>query len=256
MNDQDSAEGVKQRVVDSQPITESQPSQGSSTQDSSCSYEGEVTDMSPKERAALLEALLLAYGDPLPFAKLQEVLNVSKKELLQVVDILQELCSGEGRGTEVVVVGEKLQLRTKGRFADQIQKIMAVKPRRLSQAALETLSVIAYRQPIVKSEIDKIRGVDVAPTLKTLSERKLIKILGYQASVGQPALYGTTEDFLQIFGLHALSELPAIQDLKVLASEPGEAKNERTEASPSQNEEEQAYLDSMEDAGVDALSLG
>jgi len=75
----------------------------------------------------------------------------------------------------------------------------------------------------VKSEIDKIRGVDVAPTLKTLMERKLVKIIGYQASVGQPALYGTTEDFLQVFGLSALSELPALHDLKALVKEPGEA---------------------------------
>ena len=98
-----------------------------------------------------------------------------------------------------------------------------MKPRKLSQAALETLAVVAYQQPVVKSEIDKIRGVDVAPTIKTLLERKLIKILGYQASVGQPALYGTTEDFLSIFGLNALSELPSLRDLKALVKEPGEA---------------------------------
>jgi segregation and condensation protein B len=100
---------------------------------------------------------------------------------------------------------------------------MAVKPRKLSQAALETLAVIAYQQPVVKSEVDKIRGVDVAPTIKTLLERKLVKIIGYQASVGQPALYGTTEDFLQIFGLSSLSALPAMRDLKSLVKEPGEA---------------------------------
>jgi segregation and condensation protein B len=99
---------------------------------------------------------------------------------------------------------------------------MAVKPRKLSQAALETLSVVAYQQPIVKSEIDKIRGVDVAPTLKTLLERKIIKIIGYQASVGQPSLYGTTDDFLRIFGLSSLAELPALRDLRALAAEPGE----------------------------------
>jgi segregation and condensation protein B len=100
---------------------------------------------------------------------------------------------------------------------------MAVRPRRLSQAALETLSVIAYQQPVVKSEIDKIRGVDVAPTIKTLLERNLVKIIGYQASVGQPALYGTTEDFLKVFGLSSLAALPAMRDLKALAKEPGEA---------------------------------
>jgi segregation and condensation protein B len=83
--------------------------------------------------------------------------------------------------------------------------------------------VIAYQQPVVKSEIDKIRGVDVAPTIKTLLERNLVKIIGYQASVGQPALYGTTEDFLKVFGLSSLAALPAMRDLKALAKEPGEA---------------------------------
>jgi segregation and condensation protein B len=78
---------------------------------------------------------------------------------------------------------------------------------------------------VVKSEIDKIRGVDVAPTVKTLLERGLIKIIGYQASVGQPALYGTTDVFLQVFGLASLSALPAMQDLKALVKEPGEAQS-------------------------------
>jgi segregation and condensation protein B len=110
-----------------------------------------------------------------------------------------------------------------------------VKPRRLSQAALETLAVIAYQQPVVKSEIDKIRGVDVAPTIKTLLERKLVKILGYQASVGQPALYGTTEDFLSIFGLSSLAELPTLRDLKALVREPGEAQGD-TEVLPEGDE--------------------
>lgn len=182
-----------------------------------------IVTRSPEEEVALLEALLLAYGDPMPLGKVQEVFQSSKKEVLGIVDRLQESCLSDARGIEVVVVGEKLQLRTKAGFAEEIRQVMAVKPRRLSQAALETLSVVAYRQPIVKSEIDKIRGVDVSPTLKTLSERQLVKIIGYQASVGQPALYGTTDDFLKVFGLPSLSSLPAIQDLKALISEPGEA---------------------------------
>ena len=123
-------------------------------------------------------------------------------------------------------MAEKLQLRTKALYASYVRQLMAVKPRRLSQAALETLAVIAYQQPVVKSEIDKVRGVDVAPTVKTLLERNLVKILGYQASVGQPALYGTTEEFLHVFGLPALSALPAMRDLKALVKEPGEAQSE------------------------------
>jgi len=99
----------------------------------------------------------------------------------------------------------------------------------------------------VKSEIDKVRGVDVAPTLKTLLERKLVKILGYQASVGQPALYGTTEDFLQVFGLSALSELPAIQDLRALVKEPGEAQTVGADEDMEQSESEVPYQEQLQD---------
>jgi segregation and condensation protein B len=179
--------------------------------------------LSVSERVALLEALLLASGEPLSLARIQELMGGTKAEVLELADLLQAALASEARGIEVVVVAEKLQLRTKAAFADYVRQLMAVRPRKLSQAALETLSVIAYQQPVVKSEIDKIRGVDVAPTVKTLLERGLVKILGYQASVGQPALYGTTEVFLQVFGLPSLSALPAIQDLKALVQEPGEA---------------------------------
>lgn len=192
---------------------------------------GEATaqPLSETEQVALLEALLLANGDPLSVARVGEIIGGTRSEILALADKLQAQLATESRGIELVVVSEKLQLRTKAAFAEHVRRLMAVRPRKLSQAALETLAVIAYQQPVVKSEIDKIRGVDVAPTVKTLLERKLIKIIGYQASVGQPALYGTTEDFLQVFGLSALSELPSISDLKALAKEPGEAQQDSSE---------------------------
>lgn len=179
--------------------------------------------LSQPQKIGLLEALLLASGDPLSIARIQEIMGCQKADVLALADALQAQCAVEGRGIEVVVVAEKLQLRTKAVFADYVRQLMAVRPRKLSQAALETLAVVAYQQPVVKSEIDKIRGVDVAPTIKTLLERNLVKILGYQASVGQPALYGTTEDFLKVFGLPSLASLPAMRDLKALVKEPGEA---------------------------------
>jgi segregation and condensation protein B len=181
--------------------------------------------LTSSQKVALLEALLLASGEPLSIARIQEVMGGTKGEVLELADQLQAVLASESRGIEVVVVAEKLQLRTKAGYAEYVRQLMAVRPRKLSQAALETLSVIAYQQPVVKSEIDKIRGVDVAPTVKTLLERGLIKIIGYQASVGQPALYGTTDVFLQVFGLASLSALPAMQDLKALVKEPGEAQS-------------------------------
>jgi segregation and condensation protein B len=185
-----------------------------------------VVELSDAQVTGLLEALLLASGEPLSFARIQEVTNLPKARVKEAAERLKQRYSAEDCGFDVAVVAEKLQLRTKAVFADQVRSLMAVKPRKLSQAALETLAVIAYQQPVVKSEVDKIRGVDVAPTIKTLLERKLIKIMGYQASVGQPALYGTTEDFLQVFGLSSLSALPAMRDLKAIAQEPGEAQGD------------------------------
>jgi segregation and condensation protein B len=204
----------------------------------------EAPILSEAEQVALLEALLLASGDPLSIARIQDVMGLTKGEILARADKLQASLAGAEHGIELIVVAEKLQLRTKAAFAEHVRQLMAVKPRKLSQAALETLAVIAYQQPVVKSEIDKIRGVDVAPTLKTLLERKLVKIIGYQASVGQPSLYGTTEDFLQVFGLASLSSLPALQDLKAMVKEPGEAggaeDEEQSEAAVSEVDDEVA----------------
>lgn len=215
--------------------------------------------LSEAEQVALLEALLLANGDPLSLARIQDVMGLTKGEVLARADKLQAALSGEEHGIELIVVAEKLQLRTKAVFADHVRQLMAVKPRKLSQAALETLAVIAYQQPVVKSEIDKIRGVDVAPTLKTLIERKLVKIIGYQASVGQPALYGTTEDFLQIFGLASLSSLPALQDLKALVKEPGEAggsqEDEQSETSVNEGDEEAVMQDQPQSADVNTAQI-
>jgi segregation and condensation protein B len=191
--------------------------------------------LSAEQRVGLLEALLLASGDPLPINRIEEILGCGKSEVLELADVLKQQYQDPQRGLELVNVSQRLQLRTKAIYAGHVRQLIAVKPRRLSQAALETLAVIAYQQPVVKSEIDKIRGVDVAPTIKTLLERKLVKILGYQASVGQPALYGTTEDFLSIFGLSSLAELPTLRDLKALVREPGEAQGD-TEVLPEGDE--------------------
>jgi segregation and condensation protein B len=228
---------VDTNAVDTNAVQASDSCQGSCTselgQERDSAAEPSSTDapqISDVQAAAMLEALLLASGDPLSLSRIAEASGLAKGRIKDAADRLAERYGSEESGIELVVVAEKLQLRTKAAFADQVRGLMAVKPRKLSQAALETLAVIAYQQPVVKSEVDKIRGVDVAPTIKTLLERKLVKIIGYQASVGQPALYGTTEDFLQVFGLSSLSALPAMRDLKALVKEPGEAQQEEEES--------------------------
>lgn len=222
------------------------------------STSGEEAPQGPQltadQKAGLLEALLLASGDPLPISRVEELLGCQKADVLALAETLKQSYAAESRGLELVNVSSKLQLRTKALYAEFVRNLIAVKPRKLSQAALETLAVIAYQQPVVKSEVDKIRGVDVAPTIKTLLERKLVKILGYQPSVGQPALYGTTEDFLSIFGLTSLAELPSLRDLKALVKEPGEALEV---AESDENSEDAEGGDSSEDvqeSGEEAVS--
>lgn len=173
----------------------------------------------------LIESLLFAYGDPLWSKRLAEISKVDESLVDDILHELLEESKAPERGIELVRIAEKYQYRTKARFAPAIRELKAGKPKRLSGAALETLAVIAYRQPVVKSDIEKIRGVDVAPTLKTLIERSLVKIIGHQATVGQPALYGTTDEFLKIFSLNSLSELPSLRDVAEFEFEPGESED-------------------------------
>jgi segregation and condensation protein B len=88
---------------------------------------------------------------------------------------------------------------------------------------LETLAIVAYRQPLTRTDIEKIRGVDCTPTLKTLMDRGLVKIVGYSTAVGQPAMYATTDEFLTVFGLDSLPELPALRDINLFEEDPGES---------------------------------
>jgi segregation and condensation protein B len=170
-----------------------------------------------------LEALLFASGEPLTNAKLANLCGAETTLVKEALKGLAEsLENNPARGVMLMEVANGWQLRTKVEFGKEIRELKGLKPTRLSVAALETLSVVAYKQPIVKSAIERIRGVETGPTLKTLLDRSLIKIVGYQESVGQPALYGTTEEFLNIFGLQNLKHLPPLKYLITGAAEPGE----------------------------------
>jgi len=181
-------------------------------------------------RAALIEALLFANGIPLDPARIKDIADISDDVFEKVTTHLQgKYNDSDESGIELVKVAGKYQFRTKAKFAGFLQQLKSEKPRRLTPAALETLAIIAYRQPIVRSDVERIRGVDATPTIKTLLEKKLIKIAGHQATVGQPALYATTEEFLSLFGLETLSALPSLKDLKEFEQDPGEIENGQPE---------------------------
>ncbi len=189
---------------------------------------------------ALVQALLMATGQPLLRTQIIEIVECESLELEQAIEQIKRLCESPQIGFELVEVGPKkrLQLRTKSDFAEYIQKLKAEKPKRLSRPALETLAIVAYRQPLVKSDIERIRGVDSTPTLKTLLERNLVKIVGYQDTVGHPALYSTTEYFLEVFGLEGINSLPPLHEVRRLEADPGEEDLEQFNQDPAPSHEE------------------
>lgn len=165
---------------------------------------------------AIVEALLLASEMPLSIEKIAEILGNADKEAINA--LLRELIreyEERGGGICLKEVAGGVQFRTRSDLAPWIKKLKGVRTI-LTPAALETLSVIAYRQPVLKSEIDHIRGVDVGGSLKTLLEKKLVRIVGRKDVPGKPIIYGTTKRFLEVFNLRDLSELPTLREIKEL----------------------------------------
>ncbi len=164
----------------------------------------------------ILESLLFVAEQPITLKAMVDVFdNQSSKE--ELTDILQGLASEyEARGSalEVKEIAGGWQIATQSAFGPWIRKLFKDKlTYRLSASAMETLSIIAYKQPITRNEIEEIRGVEVTGVLETLVERRLVKIAGRKESIGRPLLYGTTPDFLRAFGLKNLEDLPSIETL-------------------------------------------
>lgn len=173
-----------------------------------------------KEKIKLIiEALLFTSHEPLSEKKLTEVLEEIDKESIRVA--LEELRREyqEKKNLEIREVAGGYQIFTRPDYAPWIEKLHRTKPTRLSRAALETLAITAYNQPIIRAEIESIRGVDTSGVLHTLLVKNLIKILGQKKVIGRPLLYGITDDFLMYFGLKDVSELPSIEEVKEMIPE-------------------------------------
>jgi segregation and condensation protein B len=173
---------------------------------------------------AIIESLIFVSESPLSLDQIKEVLGgeVSKKEIQRLLFELQEDCEHARRGVTLVEVAEGFQFRTRPQHAEWIKKLKKTKPVALSRPALETLAIVAYKQPILRSDVEKIRGVDSGGVLRTLLERKLIRILGKKDVPGKPLVYGTSKQFLEMFGLKDLSSLPTLKDLEGLGVRPPE----------------------------------
>ncbi|MBS4026748.1 MAG: SMC-Scp complex subunit ScpB [Clostridia bacterium] len=164
--------------------------------------------MFPKENKAIIEGLLLVANEPLSAAKLAEILELSEEDILELLALLTEHYNEEGHGFQLIQLAGGYQITTRAEHAVYIEQLYQPAPTGLSKASLETLAIIAYKQPVTKSEIEMIRGVKVERSLSTLLEKGLIIETGRKEGPGKPIIYGTTNDFLRHFGLASLADLP------------------------------------------------
>jgi segregation and condensation protein B len=169
------------------------------------------------ELEALVEALVFASDRPITVHRLCELTRGDRASVEAALAALAERYSGRGIALQEISGG--FILRTDARYAPFVSELVAGRPVRLSRAQLETLAIIAYRQPITRPEIDDIRGVDSSGTLRVLLERNLIRVLGKKEEVGRPLIYGTTKEFLDFFSLADLRELPTLREFAELSDE-------------------------------------
>jgi segregation and condensation protein B len=166
---------------------------------------------------AILESLLFAAGEPVTLAQLASVLDSAPRDdIRRALAEMATAYAGGGRGLVLDEVAGGYQLRTPKEHALYVRKLLAAKPPRLSRPLLETVAIIAYRQPITRPEIEQLRGVDTGGVLETLLERRLVRIAGRKEAPGRPLMYATTSEFLEVFGLKDLQSLPDMEEFRAL----------------------------------------
>ncbi|TAL16377.1 SMC-Scp complex subunit ScpB [bacterium] len=172
------------------------------------------------ERTALIraiEAVIFVSSEPVETKRLLEVFEpeeVSASELMDALDSLRR--DFVGRGTELCEVSGGWQFRTSPDVADYVARLDMPRPSRLSQASLETIAIIAYRQPVTRTDIEEVRGVDSGAVVRTLMEKGLVRVVGKKDVPGRPMLLGTTRKFLEVFGLSSLTDLPTLREIEEL----------------------------------------
>lgn len=180
---------------------------------------------SKKSVKSAFESMLFVWGEPLPARLAGEVFNLEAKEALELFRELMEEYEQEGRGIRIREINRSFQFVTDPGNAEYVTRLVTpMKQRRLTQAALEVLAIIAYKQPVTRGEIEAIRGIKCDRVLEGLQKRELIDEVGRSAGIGRPILYGTTDSFLRYFGFTTLRDLPEIEDIEraIEAEEPGD----------------------------------
>ncbi len=190
--------------------------------------------MDSVEQRRIVEALILTSPEPISPARLAEIVPGCTPALAKDrVNELNTEYQEQDRSFEIWEVAGGYQIRTRAEFSGYLQQLRKERPLRLSRAALETLSVVAYKQPATRAEVEAVRGVDSGAVLRSLLERRLVRIAGHREVPGRPILYATSRRFLEVFGLESLGKLPALRELEDLARDqgvklPGEAGEEHS----------------------------
>jgi segregation and condensation protein B len=173
------------------------------------SMEGELTAES------LVEAVLFASDEPLSDARLAGIVEMGVKQVRQYIQNLNEKYKANNNAFRIEQIAGGYQMLTLSAYNHWLQKLLRVRSEgKLSSAALETLAIIAYKQPVIRADIEAIRGVAVGEIIRSLMSKGLVKIVGRDEVIGRPMLYGTTKKFLEIFGLNSLKDLPKAEELK------------------------------------------
>jgi len=172
--------------------------------------------MEIKQIKNIIEAALLAAGEPVTIKRLQKLFSEQELTHTDIAKAIEELSEDfEDRGIELIEVSSGFRLQTKTILQPWISRLWEEKPKKYSRALLETLALIAYRQPVTRGEIEDVRGVAVSSyIIRTLMDRDWIRVLGYRDVPGKPAMFGTTKEFLDYFNLKSLQELPTLAEIK------------------------------------------
>ncbi len=165
----------------------------------------------------IVEALLLVSEVPLAVDKIKSILEIKDREAIQNILVgLAEEYEAQDRGFFLNEVAGGYQLRTRPEYRHWVGRLRQMRPARLSRAAMETLAIVAYKQPVLRSDVEHLRGVDCGGVMRNLLERGLVRALGRKDLPGRPIVYGTTKRFLEFFDLKDLKELPTLKDLEEL----------------------------------------
>ncbi|APG26686.1 SMC-Scp complex subunit ScpB [Syntrophotalea acetylenivorans] len=168
------------------------------------------------ELKAIIESLLLVADGPVQPDRVALILEIELEQAKELLQELQEDYEGAQRGFSLQLVDGGFQFRTRPEYAEWIRRFRKSRPFRFSRAGLETLAIVAYRQPVTRAEIDYLRGVDSGGVIRTLLDKRLVRILGKKDIPGKPLIYGTSREFLELFGLRDLSCLPTLKEFNDL----------------------------------------